>query len=88
MRITLLGINHELESPVSLAYKGKVVARGSIDILAESILVIELKAADARPRQYHRQVTAYLKAKELQLGLIINFDVDVLKDGLARVINS
>ncbi len=86
--LMLRSIAHRLEAPVSITYKDQAVAKGSIDILVEEQLVVELKAAEARPRRYHRQVSAYLKATGLQLGLIINFDCDTLKDGLARVINT
>jgi len=58
-----------------------------IDHQAEAPVNLEYKGADANPRKYTRQVTAYLKAAKLQLGLIINFENELLKQGIARIVH-
>lgn len=75
------------EVPVSLRYKGKTIGEGRIDLLVEGRLVVELKAAAANPKKYRRQVVTYLKAGGYRLGLVINFESELLKDGIARVAN-
>ncbi len=87
IELDLCGITHKSELPVSLGYKGQVIGEGRIDLLIESRLVVELKAAESNPRTYSRQVASYLKATGLEIGLVINFHAAVLKDGIARVIN-
>lgn len=75
------------EVPVSLRYKGKTIGEGRIDLLVEGRLVVELKAAAANPKKYRRQVVTYLKAGGYRLGLVINFESELLRDGIARVAN-
>lgn len=81
------GILYESEVPVSLIYRDKSIGDGRIDILVDNRLVIELKAAEDNPKKYKRQVSVYLKATGLRLGLVINFEADRLVDGVARVAN-
>jgi GxxExxY protein len=50
------------------------------------LLVVELKAVERLEPVHRRQVVSYLKATGLRLGLVINFDVDLLKRGLQRVV--
>jgi GxxExxY protein len=51
-------------------------------------LVVELKAVDILLPVHKAQVISYLKATRLQLGLLINFNVPVLRDGIQRIIHS
>jgi len=85
IELRLRGIAFAEELPIQLSYKDESIGDGRIDLLVEDNLVVELKACEPNPDRYRRQVTAYLKATGLQLGLVINFEADVLKDGIARV---
>ncbi|MEM9418933.1 MAG: GxxExxY protein [Planctomycetota bacterium] len=88
VELGLRGIEFESEVPVVLKYKDKPVGEGRIDLLIKNCLVVELKAAESAPSKYRRQVVAYLKATGHTLGLVINFEVELLKDGVSRVSNS
>lgn len=81
------GIRFRVEVPVSLEYKGEKVGEGRMDLLVEEMLVLELKAAEANPKKYSRQASVYLKATGHRLSLIINFEVERLVDGIARIAN-
>ena len=85
--LELRRIPHLVEVPVPIVYKGKQVGKGCIDILVAGRLVLELKAIDALAPVHHAQVLSYLRVTKLKLGLLINFNVTVLKDGIRRVIN-
>lgn len=87
IELRLREISFELEVPVQLRYKDEILGEGRIDVLVEGRLVLELKAAGVNPKKYRRQVVSYLKATGLHLGLIINFETDVLKKGISRVIH-
>ncbi len=76
------------QHPVSLAYKGKPVGENKLDFLVADKLVVELKAVDILLPVHKAQVISYLKATRLQLGLLINFNVPVLRDGIQRIIHS
>ncbi|MEM6393370.1 MAG: GxxExxY protein [Planctomycetota bacterium] len=79
------GIGFEAEYPVRLKYRGQDIGEGRVDLLVEHALVVELKSAEANPEKYKRQVVSYLKATGLKIGLLLNFNVQLMKDGVARV---
>jgi GxxExxY protein len=84
----LQGIPFERQYPVAVLYKGHACAEGYLDFLVGKLLVVELKAVEALAPIHKAQVISYLKVTGLVLGLLINFHVPVLKDGLKRIILS
>jgi GxxExxY protein len=85
---TLRGIEHECEYKVPIIYKGELVGEGRIDILVKRKLVLEIKVVDVVTKVHIAQTVAYLQALQLELGLILNFNVAVMRDGIRRVINT
>jgi GxxExxY protein len=86
--LELRGITCEMEVPISVIYKGKVVALGRIDMLVERTLILELKAVEAIADVHKAQAAGYLAAMSLQLALVMNFNVAVLKSGIKRVVRT
>jgi GxxExxY protein len=86
--LKLRGIAHETEVSIPIAYKGISVGEGFIDILVDGRLVLELKAVEALNDVHRAQVIGYLQAMNRQLGLLINFNVVRLAQGIKRVINT
>ncbi len=82
------GIAYERQVPIAIEYKGINVGEGRIDILVDKLIVLELKAIDQFTPIHQAQVISYLKATKLELGILINFNTDVLKDGIRRIILS
>tara|TARA_R110002111_G_scaffold64395_1_gene106040 strand:- start:459 stop:884 length:426 start_codon:yes stop_codon:yes gene_type:complete len=80
------GIVFERQYPVDIEYKGVNVGQGRIDLLVAGIIILELKVVDQLAPIHQAQVISYLKATDLQLGLLINFNTDVLKDGIKRIV--
>ena len=58
-----------------------------IDLMVENKLVIEIKSVEALNDVHLAQILTYLKLSDCKLGLLINFNVALLKDGIKRVIN-
>jgi GxxExxY protein len=58
-----------------------------MDLLVENKIVIEIKTVEAFTDVHFAQVLTYLKLGDYKLGLLINFNVSVLKDGIKRIIN-
>lgn len=58
------------------------------DIILENKLLIEFKSIEALADIHYKQVQTYLKLADLKLGLLINFNVVLLKDGIKRIINT
>jgi GxxExxY protein len=84
----LRGIPFERQKAVAVQYKGREAGEGRLDFLIAGELVLEIKAVDALAPIHSAQVISYLKALHLPLGLLINFHVPMLKDGIKRVVYS
>ncbi len=84
----LRGIPHERQKRIIVSYKERMIGEGQLDFLVAEALVVELKAVDALAAIHKAQVLSYLKTTRLSLGLLINFNVPILKDGLQRVVLS
>jgi GxxExxY protein len=80
------GIPHECEVPVPIFYKGQKVAEGKIDMLIGGRLIIENKVVEVLTPVHRAQTIAYLNATKLDLALLINWNVVILKDGIKRVL--
>ncbi len=82
------GIQYQRQLPVPLNYKGKLIEVGfRADILIASKLLIELKAVEQVIPVHKAQVITYLKVLNLPLGLLINFNEVLIKDGIQRILN-
>ena len=66
-------------------YKGETVGESRLDLLIDDALILELKAVDELAPVHHAQVISYLKATGCRLGLLMNFNTSVLKDGIKRI---
>ncbi len=85
--LQLRGLNIERQKPVPLVYKEVKLDCGyRIDILVENKVLVELKSVDGFHPVHEAQVLTYLKFAEKKLGLLINFNVPRLKDGLKRYV--
>jgi GxxExxY protein len=82
----LQGIPCKPKYRVNINYKGQVIGEGELDFLVEDILVVELKAVERLAPIHDAQVISYLKSTKNQLGLLINFNVPILKEGIKRII--
>jgi GxxExxY protein len=69
-------------------YKGHKVGERRIDLLIETAIVVALKALDTLLPIHQAQVISYLTALGLQVGLLHNFNVPVLKSGIRRIIQA
>lgn len=83
--LELRGIDYLPQFPVEVAYKQKPVGQGRVDIFVERPLIIELKTVEILMPIHTVQGMAYLKATNIKLGLLINFNVPVLKQGIKRI---
>ena len=82
-----MGIRTERQVPPPVIYdETKLEAGFRIDVLVERQLIVELKAIEGLTPVHQAQVLTYLKLTGFRLGLLINFNVAVLKDGIRRVI--
>mgnify|MGYP000209194320 CR=1 FL=1 len=77
----------EKEVPIALDYKGMVVGVAyRADLLVANKLLVELKSVDKLLPVHKAQLVTYLRLTNRKLGLLINFNVTVLKEGIQRVV--
>lgn len=69
-----------------IEYKGQEVGEGRMDLVVANLLIVECKAVEALLPIHQAQVISYLRATGHELGLLINFNTQVLKDGIRRVV--
>ena len=85
--LTLRGIPFEREKPLPLEYKGVHLECGyRLDLLVAGSVVVEVKAVDALAPVHDAQLLTYLRLGGWRVGLLINFNVAILKNGIHRKI--
>ena len=85
--LRLRGHNAETQVSVPVKYEGVVLDAGlRIDMIVDRQLIVELKAVEAMHPVFEAQLLTYLKLTGKRLGLLINFNVPLIKDGIKRII--
>lgn len=86
--LRLRGLHVERQVMLPLRYKGIHLDCGyKLDLFVEEQVVVELKATSILLPIHRAQLLTYLKLKECKLGLLINFNTPVLRDGIERIAN-
>ena len=82
------GLKIEKQKPLPLIYENvKLEAGYRVDIIIEDKFIIEIKAVEALNDVHLAQLLTYLKLADCKLGMLINFNVTLIKNGIKRVIN-
>ena len=80
-------IDRQLQLPV--IYKEVKLNCGyKLDIVVENLIIVELKTVDKLKPIHEAQLLTYLKLTDKNLGLLLNFNVTVLKEGIIRIVNN
>ena len=82
------GLSFESEKAVTVNYRSVEIAGQRIDLVVKRLIVVELKAVKRFDDVHRSQVIPYLKTTGLRGGLLINFNVPVLKAGIQRIVLS
>jgi len=81
------GLKVEQQKPLPITYKGVTLDTGyRLDLLVDGKVIVEVKAVDRLVPIHQAQLLSYLKRSDLNVGLLINFNVKVLKDGIQQVV--
>jgi GxxExxY protein len=82
------GLSVERQKPVPVVYRGRRLDCGyRIDLLVEDVLIVEVKAIERLEKVHSAQLRSHLRFSQRKLGLLINFNVKSLRDGIKRVVN-
>lgn len=86
--LSLQGLSYINEVPLNLRYKGENIDAGyRLDFLIDDKVILELKAVDGLLPIHDAQLLSYLRLSNKKLGLLINFNVTLLKNGIKRIVN-
>ena len=80
-------IPYERQKPIALCYKGITLEAGfRLDLLVAQQVIVEVKAVETLERVHIAQLLTYLKLTDCKIGLLMNFNVPILRDGIKRVV--
>ena len=86
--LAICGLTFELQEPLEVSYKVLKLDCGyRLDVVVGGLVILELKAVDQIEPIHEAQLLTYLKLSDLKLGILINFNVPLLKDGIKRIVN-
>ena len=90
IELRYMGINVQSEVPLPIFYRGEKVHEEGfrLDLLVEDTIIVELKSVEKVQDVHKKQLLTYLRLANKPLGLLINFNEAVLKDGITRIINA
>ena len=81
------GIQHETQKELSIDYKGTKLDCGyRVDLFVDNKLIVELKAVEKLLPIHEAQILTYMKLADVKTGLLLNFNVAKVKDGIKRFV--
>ncbi len=84
IELKLAGLAYERQKPVPVTYKGHALGDHRLDVLVEDTVILELKSVERFDPVFEAQILSYLKMTGKPIGLLINFNTRLLKDGIKR----
>ncbi len=86
--LRLQGYKVQTQVPLVVNYKGEDLGKGYIaDMIVNNLVLLELKSVAEQAPVFYLQTLTYLKHSNLKLGLLINFNVVTMKNGIHRIVN-
>jgi GxxExxY protein len=82
------GLRTERQRLITIAYNGEDEGAFRADLLVEDRVIVEIKSVERRARAHTKQLLTYLRLSNLQVGLLLNFGGETMKEGIERVVNN
>jgi len=79
------GIQYQREREIPVTYRGELLCQQRLDIVVADQIILEIKSVEHLSPVHRAQLTSYLRISKIRLGLLINFNVAILQDGIKRV---
>lgn len=87
--LAIRGLSFERQKPLAVLYKDVKLDCGyRLDIVVERLVILELKAVDRIEPIHEAQLLTYLRLSNLKLGILLNFNVSIMKNGIERLVNN
>lgn len=80
------GLSFEAEKAIPVSYRGEILCHQRLDLVVEQKLLLEIKSVERLAPIHHAQVRSYLRVSGLRAGLLMNFNVPLLPDGIRRIV--
>ncbi len=81
-----VGLTYVREAPLQAVYKGRVLGEYRADFIVENVVIVELKSVERLSPIFETQLLTYLRVAEKRVGLLINFNSRLVRDGIKRLI--
>jgi len=86
--LTRRGLRAERQQALPVVWENVHLEAGfRVELMVENEVIVEIKSVEAIAPVHRKQMLTYLRLANKRLGILINFDVDLIKDGIARVVN-
>ncbi len=87
--LKLRGLSFDNQKPLPLVFKGEELDCGyRLDIVVDNAIILEVKSCERIEPIHKAQLLTYLKLSGLKLGLVLNFNVPAMRDGIVRMVNA
>jgi len=88
LELTERGISFERQQGITANYKKKKMGLGfRADIIVCNKVIVEIKSMEQVPPVHYKILLSYLRLTDLKVGLLVNFNVPLIKDGIKRIVN-
>ncbi len=83
------GLHYKRQQGIAVMYDEIKMEMGfRADIIVEDKVIVEIKSVEVLAPVHHKQLLTYLKLTSVKLGLLVNFNVNLVKDGIVRIVNN
>ena len=86
IELTTRGFPFELEKSIPIRYRGQLLCHQRLDLFVDGRLVLEIKSVEQIHPVHVAQTVSYLRVTGSEVGLVVNFNVPILKQGIRRVV--
>jgi GxxExxY protein len=86
VEMDLVGLKYQRQIVFPVVYKGRSIGEYRLDLMVEDAVVVEIKSVERFDPVFEAQVLTYLRVTGKKIGLLINFNSRLLKDGIKRYI--
>ena len=86
LELEAAGISFEAEKQIPVWYRDQLLCYQRLDLVVAQQIVLEIKSVERLNPVHHAQLLSYMRASGLRVGLLMNFNVPVLQDGLRRIV--
>lgn len=82
------GLKYERQKGIAVFYENTKMDLGfRADIIVEEKVIVEIKSIESLAPVHHKTLLTYLKLTNIKVGLLVNFNVNLVKDGIVRIVN-